>query len=54
MAAGSVSVCKLPGCFRPQYVEHGLIHEFCGKKHAESYRQIHGINGKNYSDIGQP
>ena len=46
--------CKFPGCSRPQYVEHGFIHEFCGKKHAESYRQIYENNGKNYSDIGQP
>ena len=41
------SSCKLPGCTRPQFVEHGVPHDFCGKTHADMYRKLHGTHTGN-------
>lgn len=43
MASNSFSSsCKLPGCSRPQFSEYGVVHEFCGRTHAEMYRRQYG------------
>ena len=32
------TICKLPGCQRPCYVEFdGRVHDFCGRTHAQQY-----------------
>ncbi|MEC8503113.1 MAG: hypothetical protein VXY70_06025, partial [Actinomycetota bacterium] len=35
------SLCKLPGCNRPRYVEtHGRMHDFCGQSHADEFMRL--------------
>ena len=30
----------MPGCNQPCYVEHGRIHDFCGRSHARDYQAM--------------
>lgn len=30
-------MCKVSGCSRPNYVENGRVHEFCGRTHFLQY-----------------
>ena len=30
-------MCGLPGCSKPCYVEHGRIHDYCGRTHATEH-----------------
>lgn len=42
--SGSNDTCKLPGCSNPKYQErNGLQHDFCGRTHAQMYRQMYGF-----------
>ena len=40
----SNDTCKLPGCSNPKYRErNGLQHDFCGRTHAQQYKQMYGF-----------
>ena len=47
------SCCKLPGCTRPRFVEHGIPHDFCGRTHADLYRKSYGTHTGNGLSVAQ-
>ena len=36
------SKCKFPGCSRPCFIENGKKHDFCGRTHAQKYKETFG------------